>query len=216
MRFTLAVVFAGVAAVANAHFQLAYPPPRGVFDEDNEVNFCDSYTNAVDNRTTFPLSNGFFTFNSEHPSWTLGVLISTVQNPVSFDNFTANDTSSGADQFARNFASGTGEGTFCIPLDLSSIGVSGVQDGANVTIQIVFDGGDGNLFQCADLTLESNSTTPSSVTCSNATSSSSDDNSTSSSSSASSLRIGSTTFASSWAAYAGALGAVAGLAMSVL
>lgn len=179
----------------------------------------------------------------------VGVLISTVQNPVSFDNFTANDTSSGADQFARNFASGTGEGTFCIPLDLSSIGVSGVQDGANVTIQIVFDGGDGNLFQvspflahcrsyrrsayirphmilvyllyfllspqCADLTLESNSTTPSSVTCSNATSSSSDDNSTSSSS-ASSLRIGSTTFASSWAAYAGALGAVAGLAMSVL
>lgn len=181
---------------------------------------------------------------------TVGVLISTVQNPVSFDNFTANDTSSGADQFARNFASGTGEGTFCIPLDLSSIGVSGVQDGANVTIQIVFDGGDGNLFQvsvlflpiavlidvpayirphmilvyllylllspqCADLTLESNTTTPSSVTCSNATSSSSDDNSTSSSS-ASSLRIGSTTFASSWAAYAGALGAVAGLAMSVL
>lgn len=171
-----------------------------------------------------------------------------MQNPVSFDNFTANDTSSGADQFARNFASGTGEGTFCIPLDLSSIGVSGVTDGANVTIQIVFDGGDGNLFQvsvpffsiaflidvsayirpytilvfllyfysppqCADLTLESNSTTPSSVTCSNATSSSSDDNSTSSSSSASNL---STTFASSWAAYVGALGAAAGLAMSVL
>lgn len=43
MRFTLAAVFAGVAAVANAHFQLAYPPPRGVFDEENEVNFCGTY-----------------------------------------------------------------------------------------------------------------------------------------------------------------------------
>lgn len=83
----------------------------------------------------------------------VGVLISTVQNPISFDNFTANDTSSGADQFARNYASGSGEGTVCIPLDLSNTGVSGVQSGANVTIQIVYDGGDGNLFQVSALVL---------------------------------------------------------------
>ena len=47
----------------------------------------------------------------------------------------------------RNFASATGEGNFCIPLDLSNTGISGVSDGANVTIQFLFDGGDGNLYQ---------------------------------------------------------------------
>lgn len=29
----------------------------------------DGYTNAVDNRTTFPLGQAFINLNSEHPSW---------------------------------------------------------------------------------------------------------------------------------------------------
>ena len=48
---------------------------------------------------------------------------------------------------ARNFASFSGAGGFCFPLDLSNTGISGVSDGANVTIQLVFNGGDGNLYQ---------------------------------------------------------------------
>lgn len=40
MRFTIAATLAAVAAVANAHFHLEYPSPRGAFNEDNEVNFC--------------------------------------------------------------------------------------------------------------------------------------------------------------------------------
>jgi hypothetical protein len=48
---------------------------------------------------------------------------------------------------ARNFASFSGAGGFCIPLDLSNTGISGVSDGANVTIQLVYNGGDGNLYQ---------------------------------------------------------------------
>lgn len=41
MRFSF-YTFALLSAitVANAHFQLAFPPPRGPFDDDNEVNFC--------------------------------------------------------------------------------------------------------------------------------------------------------------------------------
>lgn len=31
---------------------------------------------------------------------------------------------------------------FCIPLDLSNTGLSGISDGANVTIQIIYDGRD--------------------------------------------------------------------------
>jgi len=49
--------------------------------------------------------------------------------------------------------------------------VSGVADGVNVTLQFTFDGGDGLLYQCADLTLSSTATTvlPANVTCSNVT-----------------------------------------------
>jgi hypothetical protein len=67
-----------------------------------------------------------------------------VQNPTSFDNFT---NSTGGQQLARNFASGSGEGSFCIPLDLSNTGITGVSNGANVTLQFVFNGGDGTLYQ---------------------------------------------------------------------
>jgi len=168
MRFsTFALLISAITAV-NAHFELAYPVPRGPFDDDNEVNFCDNYVNAVDNRTEFPLSGGYITLGAFHPTWTLGVLISTVQDPTSFSNFT---NSSGGQQLARNFASATGEGNFCIPLDLSNTGISGVSDGANVTIQFVFDGGDGTLYQCADLTLAQNFSVPSNISCTNSTSS---------------------------------------------
>jgi hypothetical protein len=34
----------------------------------------------------------------------------------------------------------SGEGLYCFPIDLATAGISGVKDGANVTIQIVFDG----------------------------------------------------------------------------
>ncbi|KAH9996564.1 hypothetical protein BJV77DRAFT_1143456 [Russula vinacea] len=172
MRFSTFALLAGAITIVDAHFQLAFPPPRGPFDDDNEVTFVVmklasyNYINAVSNRSEFPLSGGFFTLNSEHPQWSLGVLLSTVQDPTSFNNFT---NSSGGQQLARNFASATGSGGFCIPLDLSSTGISGVSDGANVTLQFVYNGGDGNLYQCTDLTLAQNFTIPSNISCSNAT-----------------------------------------------
>jgi hypothetical protein len=144
MRFTTFALLTGVITVVNAHFQVAYPPPRGPFDEDNEVNFCDNYVQAVSNRSEFPLTGGFITLNSEHPSWTFAILISTVQDPTSFNNFT---NSSGGQQIVRNFASGSGEGGFCIPLDLNTTDISGVQNGANVTLQYIFNGGDGTLYE---------------------------------------------------------------------
>lgn len=36
----------------------------------HSLHISDDYTNAVDNRTTFPLDNGFISLNSEHPKWT--------------------------------------------------------------------------------------------------------------------------------------------------
>ncbi|KAI0271511.1 hypothetical protein BC834DRAFT_818334 [Gloeopeniophorella convolvens] len=170
MRFATSVLLASVVASVSAHFQLGYPAPRGPFVEDSEPNFCDDYVHAVSNRSEFPLSGGFVTLTSEHTNWNLAVLISTVQDPTSFDNFS---TPSGQNQLARNFATATGEGEFCIPLDLSNTGISSVKDGANVTIQLLFNGGDGALYQCADLTLLSSFQIPSNISCSNGTTSSS-------------------------------------------
>ncbi|KAK0456298.1 hypothetical protein EV421DRAFT_45283 [Armillaria borealis] len=153
------------AGVTRAHFRLLYPPPRGVFVSDNEPNFCGGYTNAVSNRSQFPLSGGFFSLSTGHTGFTAGVLLSTAQNPTSFDNFTSN----GEQQLVRPWAREANGGTFCIPLPLNSTGITGVEDGANVTIQIVLDGSDGSLYQCADLTLSSSYEIPSNVTCSNTT-----------------------------------------------
>ncbi|KAK0198618.1 hypothetical protein F5146DRAFT_1020390 [Armillaria mellea] len=153
------------AGVTRAHFRLLYPPPRGVFVSDNEPNFCGGYTNAVGNRSQFPLSGGFFSLSTGHTGFTAGVLLSTAQNPTSFDNFTSN----GEQQLVRPWAREANGGTFCIPLPLNSTGIAGVEDGANVTIQIVLDGSDGSLYQCADLILSSSYEITSNVTCSNTT-----------------------------------------------
>ncbi|KAF8550890.1 hypothetical protein OG21DRAFT_1524807 [Imleria badia] len=167
MRFILAT---SLAAVANAHFQLQYPLPRGPFVQNSEPTFCDGYTNAVSNRTTFPISNGVINMNSEHTTWTAGVIISTDQDPTSFSDF---NSSSGYQMVVPYFQT-SGEGLFCFPINITASGVSGVQDGVNVTIQVIFDGGDGVLYQCADLTLSANATVPSNATstCANITASS--------------------------------------------
>ena len=74
----------------------------------------------------------------------VGAILATVQNP---ENFTVFEDSSGSFQMAVPFFETTGEGLFCIDLDLATSGISGVKDGANVTLQLIFDGGDGQLYQ---------------------------------------------------------------------
>ncbi|KAK0505917.1 hypothetical protein EDD18DRAFT_1121233 [Armillaria luteobubalina] len=185
--FLLAAV---LASVASAHFQLQFPDPRGTFNEDNEPTFCDGYTSVAQNRTEFPLNSGFFSLNSEHPSWTAAVYLSTSSNPTSFDDF----------KQIVPFFQMQGEGIYCLPLNLSATNATGLTNEQNVTIQILYNGGDSQLYQCSDLTLLSNFSLSQSIdaTCTNATSTSSNSTSNStSSSSGSSSGSGSTPLASS-------------------
>ena len=71
------------------------------------------------------------------------VLLAVGQNPNTFDAF----KSGGQDLYLRYWANESKSGNFCIPLDFSSQNITGVEDGANVTIQIVVSGGDGQLYQ---------------------------------------------------------------------
>ncbi|KAF7339847.1 hypothetical protein MVEN_01901500 [Mycena venus] len=143
MLASTSLVFASLIALANAHFQLQFPPARGPFVEDDEPKFCDGFDNPSSNRTAFPITGGFFKLNSEHPNWTIGVNLTTKANPTQFTDFSTT---------LFPFTKESGEGVACFALDLSSAGVS---DGQNVSIQVEFNGSDGNLFQCADLTISS-------------------------------------------------------------
>lgn len=105
-------------------------------------------------------------------------MISTASNPTSFSDF---NNSAPAVPFFQT----TGEGIACFDIDLLKSGISGLVDGANITIEVVFDGGDGELYQvrapslllacpvnnfialihqCADLTLSSSYTIPANAT----------------------------------------------------
>ncbi|KAF8641218.1 hypothetical protein AX17_000852 [Amanita inopinata Kibby_2008] len=159
----------GCGQRVNAHFQLQAPAPRGAFDEDNEPKFCDGYINPTNNRTLFPLSGGFLSLNSEHPQWTIGVFLAS--GPANtFNDF----------KQIKPYSTQKGEGIIpCIPLDFTSPNATGLNNGQNVTIQIVFDGGDGQLYQCADLTLSNNATLSGVGKCTNTTGTGSNGGSTS-------------------------------------
>ncbi|KXN84784.1 hypothetical protein AN958_12078 [Leucoagaricus sp. SymC.cos] len=168
--------------VVNAHFQMQFPAPRGPFVEDDEPNFCDGFTNATTNRTQFPLSGGIVEINSEHSSWSAAFYISSDSNPNSFNDF----------QQVNSFFKDQGEGKFCLPLNLASSNFTGLQSGQNVTLQMLFDGGDGNLFQCADLTLTNDNSSISSLNCQNSTSGSGSNSTSGSGSNSSALGVAAT------------------------
>lgn len=75
--------------------------------------------------------------------FTVGVQISTVANPDSFDDF---HTANGSDQLAVPYYESQGT-QGCIPVNISALSLPGVTNGSNVTLQLVQDGTDGNLYQ---------------------------------------------------------------------
>jgi hypothetical protein len=74
----------------------------------------------------------------------VGAIISTAQNATSFDQF---NNSTGGFQFAVPYFKVENNGTVCAPVNIGSLGLAGIKDGSNVTVQIVYQGGDGNLYQ---------------------------------------------------------------------
>ncbi|GAA5882889.1 hypothetical protein JCM3774_001378 [Rhodotorula dairenensis] len=167
--------------LVSAHFTLDYPTSRG-FDEDLEPQFCGGFPTPSSERTPFPLAGSApVLIDSHHPSAIVGMFLSFDSNPTNFSQF--NQTSSGQQYgLLDNFGSITGTGEFCFQVDVASLGVNGLSNGSVATLQVEFNGGDGSLFQCADLVLVENYSVPSNVTCRNATTSASSSASASSAS----------------------------------
>ncbi|WVQ97183.1 hypothetical protein IAU59_004293 [Kwoniella sp. CBS 9459] len=148
------------SSTALAHFTLDYPTSRG-FDDDNEPQFCGGF-NTVETRQPFPLGEGPVHIDSHHNLATVVAFISTSSNPTSFNDF--NTTSNGTSiPLATDFFQVT-SGEKCFNVNLGALGV-GLTNGSEVTLQIQYDGGDGNLYQCADLVLIDGYSVPSNETC---------------------------------------------------
>ncbi|KAH7345170.1 hypothetical protein B0J17DRAFT_638638 [Rhizoctonia solani] len=163
MMMTRVFAMAALAASAAAHFTLDWPRTRG-FDEDIESQFCGGFTSAGA-RSSFPLSASGVLIDSHHDTANVIVLISFDANPQNITQFS--NSSNGAQ--LTNFVKLEKQGEACLPVNVQSLGLSNVANGTNATIQIQYDGGDGNLYQCADVTLLSDFTAPSNVTCASST-----------------------------------------------
>ncbi|GAA5842089.1 hypothetical protein JCM9279_002784 [Rhodotorula babjevae] len=188
---TFLVAAAALAPLASAHFTLDYPPTRG-FDEDIESQFCGGFATPASSRTPFPLSGSApVTIGSHHASADVAIFLSFDSNPTSFADF--NETSSGQSYGPlKPFGQITGTGDYCYTVDIASLGISSLSNGTVATLQVEYNGGDGYLFQCADLVLVSDYSTPSNVSCTNST-----ESGTSSSSSAAAAASGTGTASAS-------------------
>ncbi|WRT64056.1 uncharacterized protein IL334_000984 [Kwoniella shivajii] len=152
-----------LASTAIAHFTLDYPTSRG-FDDDNEPQYCGGFPDVASSRQSFPLGKGPIWIDSHHNLATVVAFISTSSSPTSFSDF--NTTSNGTSIPLASSIFQVKEGEACFNVDLSSLGV-GLTNGSQVTLQVQYDGGDGNLYQCTDLVLIEGYSVPSNETCTN-------------------------------------------------
>ncbi|KZW01964.1 hypothetical protein EXIGLDRAFT_736705 [Exidia glandulosa HHB12029] len=151
-----------LAVAASAHFTLDFPETRG-FDEEIEPKFCGGF-DKVGNRSQFPLGGGVLAIDSHHPSASVLVTIAINDAPTSFDQFNATK-SAGSAGTVLPFFKIEGEGVHCFATNIEGLGIASAKDGVEATIQIQFDGGDGPLFQCADVTLSSSASATTPSTC---------------------------------------------------
>ncbi|WWC86150.1 uncharacterized protein L201_001023 [Kwoniella dendrophila CBS 6074] len=150
-----------VASTAMAHFTLDYPTSRG-FNDDNEPQYCGGFPNVASPRQPFPLGKGPIHIDSHHSLATVVAFISTSSSPTGFNDF--NTTSNGTSIPLASSIFQVKQGDACFNVDLGSLGV-GLTNGSEVTLQVQYDGGDGNLYQCTDLVLIEGYSVPSNETC---------------------------------------------------
>ncbi|KAI7822160.1 hypothetical protein BC939DRAFT_398159 [Gamsiella multidivaricata] len=131
------------SSAAMAHYILDYPQSRG-FDDDKEPTAPCGGFDTVGNRTQFPLSNGFLEIESFHVKADIKINVAYGNAPSAADFTTAAATP--ASSISINHP-----GLACLPLDLSSF--NGAANNTNATIQVVYNGGDSPLYQCADVVL---------------------------------------------------------------
>lgn len=122
-----------------AHYQIIYPGTRG-FDEGKEpVAPCGGFDTVGSQRFRIPKS-AFITISSGHTAYTyvINALYSSNPSAADFSGTNVKQVTEGVRRFPE---------AACLPVNFGSE----VQDGTNATLQLVYNGGDGLLYQVSDL-----------------------------------------------------------------
>jgi hypothetical protein len=137
LKSGLIVLLLAAISSVQAHYQLTYPQSRGFVDTNEPTAPCGGFNTVNTTRSQFPIKGGFLEINSEHVQYQYTVHLALNGNPTAAD-FTGSNTTvaNGTNSFPEQA---------CLPVDLSS--VSGAVDGAVGTLQIVYNAGDGLLYQ---------------------------------------------------------------------
>ncbi|GAB1217365.1 hypothetical protein ATERTT37_006604 [Aspergillus terreus] len=153
---------ASLAPLVAAHFELNYPPSRGV-DEDKMTQFPCGGLAVSSNRTQVSLSDPSFpvALTMGHDETALEVLLALGSDPGTNFNITLKPT------FRVE-----GLGSFCIPtiaLDASVLGTN-LTEGMNATLQVQSNGDpSGGLYSCADIQFSASATSSEPSSCKNGT-----------------------------------------------
>ncbi|KAF9431954.1 hypothetical protein BGZ76_011482 [Entomortierella beljakovae] len=143
MKFTSLATLLLCSSAAMAHYTLDYPASRGFDDAKEPTGPCGGF-DAVTNRTEFPLTKGFLQINSHHAKAEAKINVVIGNSPTAADFTAAAGTPASSPSINH-------PGNVCLPLDLSAF--KGAANNVNATIQIVYNGGDSPLYQCADVVL---------------------------------------------------------------
>ncbi|KAI8967192.1 hypothetical protein BDF20DRAFT_908521 [Mycotypha africana] len=161
-RFNVVFLLAALLSVqsALAHFQVTYPGSRG-FDENKEPTApCGGFDTVSAARAEVPLKDAFIEINSGHTSYSYVVNVLVNNNPSTAD-FANTSQAVAVANGSRNYPQAA-----CLSLDLNKN--SAIKAGTNGTIQIIYNGGDGELYQCADVTFVDNPKNWNNSMCTNA------------------------------------------------
>lgn len=132
----LAITLISMQSLASAHFTLTYPSTRG-FDETKEATApCGGYNTASSQRVQMPINSSFIEINSGHTSYTYVINALAKNDPTTSDFSNATNLVQVA-QGGRAYPQAA-----CLPLAFNDI-----KSNTNVTLQIVYNGGDGLLYQ---------------------------------------------------------------------
>ncbi|KAI8588504.1 hypothetical protein BDZ88DRAFT_397186 [Geranomyces variabilis] len=142
-RFCL--LLAAFAGVAQAHFTLDSPKSRGMEESKEPTGPCGGFDTIASPRNEFPISGGVIKLTSEHTTASAKFFFVSGAAPAAAD-FTNNSTAHPA---TADLAITKAAPTQSAPVDLSSF----AKVGDVGTIQLIFNGGDGNLYQCSDVVL---------------------------------------------------------------
>ncbi|KAH9814671.1 hypothetical protein DFH28DRAFT_928781 [Melampsora americana] len=142
---------------------LLYPPPRD-HKTGSKNDVCGGYPIASSPRTQFPLSGAASVIvDVNHTPAKVAISLSLSPDPTNFKSFETN----GQINYLLPLIPTHGEGHYCFSVDVSSLPNISPKNGTLATLQVAISTHHGREYQCTDIVLTKESSTPKVLRCSN-------------------------------------------------